>query len=208
MKKIVILAASLIMVATLSAEQVKGPYVGIGFGSTSFDDGGYVNDFSRANGININKNFGSTGIKIYGGYQFNNIIAIEASYITYGKHSISYSTIDAYVDPTALSIYANVGYNLGVNQEFRPFGILGVSNFQNAQSHNLPGGDFYEHDSFITIHAGVGFEYNPVVLNGFGFRAMYEGDFYTVDNDNSGSAFDSSYANNVTMFSLSAHYKF
>jgi len=209
MKKIVILAASLIMVATLSAEQVKGPYVGIGFGSTSFDDGGYINDLSNYAGFNINKDFSSNGLKIYGGYQFNNVVAIEASYITYGKHSISAGTLDAYVDPTALSIYANVGYNLGTQQEFRPFAILGLSNFQNGQSDNiLSGGDFYEKDSFMSIHAGLGFEYNPVVLNGFGFRVMYEGDFYTVDSDNGSSYFDSEYSNNVTMLSLSAHYKF
>jgi len=208
MKKIVLFMLSLIMVTSLSAEQ-KGAYAGIGFGSTSFDDGDYINDLSRYTGANISKDFSSSGFKLYGGYQFNNIVALEVSYMTYGKHSINWNAYTAYVDPKALSLCANLGYNFGEKEEFRPFVLLGLSSFDSGQSHNYAsGGDFYEDDTFMTFHAGLGFEYNPATLNGIGFRITWEGDFYTVETDYNSIYFDSEYSNSATMLSASVHYKF
>ena len=107
------------MTTGLLAKPVEGPYVGLGVGSTVFSDGGFSDDLKAyatriGSTVTIHDNYNSSGYKLYGGYQFNNVVALEVSYTSYGKHSLELSSGNkAELEPKAFGIGANIGYNLG-----------------------------------------------------------------------------------------------
>lgn len=212
MKKIILLAAATLMVtASLSAEPAKGAYVGLGFGSSTYNDGGYNEDLKKyrdrvAPTVGIAENYNTSGYKLYGGYQFNKVIAIEASYTDYGTYSLDYTNgNNKEMKPTAIGIAANIGYNIGEKSEFRPFAIIGLSSLSFNDSGSI---DFYENSTVAAFRFGIGFEYSPEVLKGLGFRVAYEGDYYAVTSRSTASEFKDTYTQSTNVLYIGAQYKF
>lgn len=208
MKKILILASLLLVTACLSADAPKGAYIGLGFGSSQFDDGGYAEDFDDSLiGVAVREDYSDIGHKLYGGYQFNKVVAVELSRTKYGKHSLDLSNgYRMILKPTSIGIAANIGYNLGKNSEFRPFATIGLSSLNLNETGTL---NIYSDDSGGALKFGFGFEYAPVKLHGVGFRIAYEGDFYSLDtSDYSSFYFEDAYFQSVSIFYLGAQYKF
>ena len=211
MKKIVTLATCLLLGASLNANDAKGVYVGVGVGPSQFDDGGLKDDDNAyltrtAQTYRAADSYDATGYKIYAGYQFNKIIAVEASYTGYGEQSLDYSNGDqAKVSLTSIGIAANVGYNFGKKDEFRPFVIIGVSSVNFNKSGSL---NYYSDSSTAAYKLGVGFEYAPSIFKGLGFRIAYEGDYYSVKSNATAPEFKSEYTQGDAMYYFGVQYKF
>jgi opacity protein-like surface antigen len=108
------------------------------------------------------------------------------------------------LEPTSLSISANLGYNFGNEGEYRPFATIGFANVNFNESGT---GTVYQDTSATAVRFGLGFEYTPSSLNGFGFRVAYEGDSFETTNTY-GAEFKSSYNQTLALFYLGAQYKF
>ncbi|MCW8331211.1 porin family protein [Photobacterium sp. SDRW27] len=195
MKKVVCLIP-LLLASTSSfaaAQDVRGFYVGLGVGSTSFEDDGWNGEVYDTSFDEKDNSF-----KIFSGYQFNRIIGIEASYTTYGEID---SQADNYqIDPTSFSVSANVGYTF--SNGLRPFALAGLSAVDLSQSEERLDGD-----SGGAIHYGLGLDYAPAMLNGFSMRLAYEGDLFGIEEKIS-SYTVRSYDVTVGSFYLGASYKF
>ena len=193
MKKIILSLVAGTMLATTAmaaevAETVKpaskadGAYVGLGggvsFNGVMLSKGDYVTDGTDSYDVTTLSDSSFSYI-IYGGYQFNKIIAVEASFTDYGSFSDDVKSKNGLVtrtfssDPLAGAVYANAGYTFA--NGVRPFGQLGIGYMQTNQSDTLDHVNNFD-DSFMTFHYGIGVEYAPVSLKGFGFRAAYTGD--------------------------------
>ena len=189
MKKI-ILASFLVFGLTTSAvadENAKGAYFGLGYGSTSFNDDNIGN-------VNL-KDDSDNGVKVYGGYQFNKIVGVEATYTDYGKFSYP----DTELSASAVSVAANLGYNF-LDAQLRPFALVGLSYLNISQS----GTPIYADDNTVAFSYGIGIEYAPKVLNGIGFRAEWNADIFAVTEFYS----DEDYVQAFTMFNVAVQYKF
>ena len=193
MKKVICLIPLLIASTSsfAAAQDVRGFYVGVGVGSTSFEDDGW--------GASANTSFDEkdNSFKFITGYQFNKVVAIEASYTSYGK--IDNQLANYQLDPTSISLSANVGYTF--NNGLRPFAIAGLSAIDLDQSAEVIDGD-----SGAAFHYGFGLEYAPQILNGFKMRLAYEGDFFGIEEQ--GFFSNRTYDITVGSFYLGASYKF
>jgi len=210
MKTIVILITVLFI--NLNANTTKGAYVGLGIGSSKYYDGGYNSDLRDyiarvGSSTTTSENYNSTAYKLYGGYQFNKIVAIEASFTKYGKHSLDYSTgTHLTVNPTALSLGVNVGYYFGDKNEFRPFAILGLSSLTFNET-SSPTDGF--NNTTNAIRLGLGFEYTPDFLENIGFRIAYENDYFNSDNNFfSAPEFKDTYSQYMDSLYFGVQYKF
>ncbi len=213
MKKIITLTGALLISASLYADAPKGAYVGFGYGATAFTDGGFKDDIDKflhrvSPNVTTASDYDSSGYKLYAGYQFNKIVAVEASYTSYGSYTFDFSNgFHDKLDPSSISIAANLGYNLGASAEYRPYGIIGLSALSLHETGNA---EFYSDDSGVAIRFGFGFEYTPRQLKGFGFRVAYEGDFFTMKIQDADSVpeLQETYVQSVGMLYLGASYKF
>lgn len=118
MKRTILALSALALLSTaVFAEEAKysGAYIGLGYGMTSFS----ITD----NGKELFGQ-GSSGLKLYGGYQFNQIVGVELAYNDFGKFDAksgqSYSE-----SPTNISLSANLGYAF-LDGQLRPFATLGL----------------------------------------------------------------------------------
>ena len=209
MKKIIIsaLVASALSTAVLAGPNSSGAYVGLGFGTTAYNDGDYLNEKLKLDNLDNS----ASGYKVYGGYQFNNIVGVEAAYTDYGKFSADRGFSTA---PTAFSVAANLGYSF-LDGQLRPFGTLGLSYLSSNYS-NYPktiAGDPFgadviaPDDQYASIHYGLGIQYEPDALIGFGFRLAIEADTYSIVIKETGKD-DETYAQSLSMLYLGVQYKF
>ena len=170
-----------------------GFYIGVGVGtgaySAAITDGDYYIDTDgdgSSSGSNIKgddldglDDTSSTAI-VYAGYQFNKIIAVEASYTDHGSYSGELDLTKGFKKkPESLAVYANAGYTF-FNGQLRPFGLLGLGYIDTNQSraYDLLGVD----DTAVSLHMGGGVEYYPTALKGMGFRLAYTVDFFSDNN--------------------------
>jgi hypothetical protein len=207
MKKII---SSLIIFLILpnylfASEDGSGTYFGLAGGYSTYNAGFFANHYviEDDTGITFTKSFSesATGFKVYGGYQFNKIVAVEAAYTEYGEFNAkNYSQ-----DPNSFSVYANLGYNF-LNGQLRPFGMVGLGYLKSFQSHDL-----LEQD-FVTFHGGAGIEYSPTIFKGVGFRASVDWDINTKFQngvDDSNNQVDSIlFFQRYSLWSLAIQYKF
>ncbi len=200
MKKSILLLAllSACSYANAATNDVSGVYLGGGFGTTDFDDGGDFNSYN----YNIDED-GST-LKLIGGYQFNRIVAIEMQYTNYGdvKYSTLFSSDKGTVDYSSISLAANVGYTFASG--WRPFAIAGLSSLE--QSYKGSGLNLKSNDNGTAFHYGAGVEYSPKKLGGLAFRVAYEGDLFVVDSGSNNINDD--YSMTIGTFYAGATYKF
>ena len=189
MKKIILvsLLAFGLTTSAIANDNGEGVYFGLGYGSTAFDD-----DNIRISNL---KDDSDNGVKIYGGYQFNKIVGVEATYTDYGKFSYP----DAEISAPAVSVAANLGYNF-LDAQLRPFALVGLSHLNISQS----GTPIYDDDDTIAFSYGIGIEYAPTVLNGIGFRAEWNADIFTVTKLFN----DEDYVQAFGMFNVAVQYKF
>jgi len=202
-------ATSTSSVQTAEENTGKGFYVGVGLGGSFYNtsltkssyylydpDGTYT-----INGSDLEQLDGSdTGYLLYGGYQFNKIIGVEGSYTDYGTFSSNIGTFEFTQKPQSYAVSANAGYNF-FNGQLRPFGLLGIGYLVTNQSDAYTQMKAWD-DDFATLHMGIGIEYYPTVLKGFGVRASYTADSYVSDVDTR----EISTADKVSQTTLWQHY--
>ena len=175
--------------SAIASEDGSGAYAGLAYGNTAFSDDGAL--------LSTLKDDSDKGFKVYGGYQFNKIVGVEATYTDYGKFTYNDGkTLEA----TAMSVGANLGYNF-LNGQLRPYALVGLSYLSLDQNN----GALYDDDKTISYTYGVGIEYSPTVLNGVGFRAAWNTDIYVVDSSGTGDEYD---AQGFGILSVAVQYKF
>jgi len=215
-------AATLLLTTGVMAEETKsgvsdasGGYVGLG-GGISFNlsrlgTGDFKDDTTTFKKGTVSDSSG--GYLLYGGYQFNKIIAVEASYIDYGHFEdelesdtgLFKRTVSS--DPYAMSVYANAGYTF--ENGLRPFGQLGLGYAVINASYEAE--NIGLDDDGLSIHFGLGLEYAPEALKGFGFRVAYVEDLrYSAnyDADDNGDLKTTSLMIFNGMMYVGAQYKF
>jgi len=162
---------------SLSASDVSG-YIGLGIGSSAYVDSGFAN--KELSSVSEDIALDSMGSKVYGGVRFNKIIGIEASYVYYGHFKVNENySYKAHGFSTA----ANIGYSF-MHKQLRPFVLIGlgyvISNF-NDESLGID-------KRKPTLEVGLGFEYIPYFLYGFGVRIAFESNNFSykveANNDN------------------------
>jgi len=173
MKKIILAmgAFSLLSISAMAGDNSSGVYLGLGYGSTKYNDSNYVNEMVTAEKLNDS----DSGLKLYGGYQFNNVVGIELGYADLGKFSAG----DYSQETTSINLGANVGYSF-LDGQLRPYAILGLAmmdlKYSNSPAHisDLSG-------SHGSLHYGLGIQYEPDFLHGVGIRLAYEADRYGIE---------------------------
>lgn len=227
MKKIVMsmIAGVVLLSSTLYAEEAVKPvqnstdgfYLGLG-GGASYDLSFLSeNTYYQDNTVSYDTGTLSdsdAGYIVYGGYQINKIIAVEAAYTDYGSFSDTAKVKNTAIyrefssDPRSLSVYANAGYTF--QNGLRPFGQLGLGYMQRNVSASLENIDISDED--VTVRFGLGLDYAPSTLKGFGFRvAMVEdvvADFNYHGVDADGNDKSTVWINVNSLFYIGASYKF
>jgi len=206
MKKILtsVLVASALSTALFAGPNSSGAYVGLGYGTTAYNDGDYLKEELKIDNLETK----DSGYKVYGGYQFNNVVGIEAAYTDYGKFT---ADNDFAMASTAFSVAANLGYSF-LDGQLRPFGTVGLSYISSDYSNYPTSLDQYtlvtppanNHGAF---HYGLGIQYEPDALIGFGFRLAYEADVYAITIQRTGAS-DKTYAQGLGTVYLGVQYKF
>ena len=226
------LSASTLLAA--EAQEVntgKGFYMGAGLGASiynvSLSDSTYLikdenNVEYTVDGNNLEElDDTDLGYVLYAGYLINKIIGVEGSLTNYGAFSGTIKETNKKGDtikhkftkkPKSMAVYANAGYTF-LNGQLRPFGNLGLGYLKTYQSKTYSNLQFQ--GDFATLHYGVGVDYYPTVLKGFGVRASYVGDSYadsqidTIDGPDSTTKVDSTTLwQSYSLFFVSAQYKF
>lgn len=178
MKKTII-ALTLAAASTVAFAQNTGFYVGggVGVSDTKFNS----SDFSVGVAtIRESKDRTDTAWKLFGGYDFNKNLAIEAGYTDLGNPKYKYAGVgilaglsaQATADQTAWFVAAKG--TLPISQQFNLFGKLGVTSnhLKVSMSASLPGFSGSASKTHTDALIGVGAEY--LVTKNVGIRAEYE----------------------------------
>ncbi|MGB6019891.1 MAG: outer membrane beta-barrel protein [Sulfurimonadaceae bacterium] len=223
MKKVFRLLAlgSVLLFSALNAEEVSpeplkpdGFYLGVGGGATFnitlLSKGYYQDDTTTYSSGDLSDT--DVGFIVYGGYQINKIIAVEAAYTDYGSFSDTVSKVlqpgveTFKSDPNSVSVYANAGYTF--SNGLRPFGQIGLGYLMLNGSRSLEAIDI---DDSISMRFGLGLEYAPANLSGFGFRVAYVEDMamdVSYNADDNGNDTSTLLMNVNGMLYVGAQYKF
>ena len=198
-------------VSKTSAEKVNshanGYYVGLGFGGTGFTDGDFGKEFDNFK-VEPDKDT-SFGARVYGGYKFNKIVAVEGSFTYYGNFNYKYteggSGKAAELNPWGLNVAANLGYDF-LDDQLRPYGLIGLGYMSYSQSGKQK---LYTTDGSLATVYGFGVEYTPTVLQGVGFRLQFDSTVSAVGVTYSDPKKDDKYfMQSFNMLSLNAQYRF
>ena len=203
MKKVAVVVISVMILSTslLAGENRKGFYVGAGYGNATLDDGGlYEDPYIGLGEVESDTN----GMKVYAGYQFNNVIALEMGYTNFGKYESKSATNDFSMSPIAVNIAANLGYSF-MDSQIRPFVNLGFA-YVNNNHENLPNTVIELNDAAGAFHYGLGIAYEPNALKGLGFRLALEKDMYLTQV--TGGASDETYTQVLSLMYAGVQYKF
>ena len=216
-----LLTATLMSAESQTPSSVKenkgeGFYLGAGFGASFYNltltkSDYYVQDgdepeYHLSSDDMENMDDKSEGYLFYAGYQFNKIIAVEASYTDYGtfESTISKTVLGNVLEknytkkPTSIAVYANAGYTF-LNAQLRPFGLLGLGYVSTRQSSTYDQIDLFSDDTFVSIHIGTGLDYYPTAFHGFGFRVSVTADNYY---DNTTVAYENTTDDKITDVAL------
>lgn len=156
MIKSIAAAVAGVMVLASSPALAQGLYAGgsVGLSSMEVDANGF-------DGSDV-------GFKIFGGYRFNDYIAVEAFYTDFGEPNDGPLGIDAY----ALGI-AGVGI-LPLAERFELFGKVGVAAWD--ADFTGPGG-FSDDGTDLVLGAGVTYKFSPQ------FSGRVELEYYDIEAD-------------------------
>jgi len=150
--------------SSLQAEDSKeGVYLGLGLSSTSLDDDGYDNTLDDKD----------NGVKLYGGYRFNDYFALELEFADLGSYSYTNSLYSSDLDLTAFTVSA-VGIYPVLDKQLDLFIMLGLGSI------NLDDG-YFINDNGGVARFGVGLAYTPKSLQELSFRFGLEAYSFTVE---------------------------
>ena len=199
MKKVIVfsvLTMALSGLALLASDDGSGAYIGLGFGSTAYVDSGLIEEQTAEDEL------GSvdSGYKVYGGYQFNKIIGLEASYTDYGKFVAG----DYSHHSKSVNASANLGYSF-LDGQLRPFGLFGLGYLKNSFPND---NSTSSNEENVAYHLGFGLDYIPNGLGGVGFRLAYEGNSFAYDVDGNTTTEKDQYQQVFGILYLGALYKF
>lgn len=204
-----LLMVTLTSVSVEGAENGRGVYLGIGHAASFYNDGDYLKDEFQIDHLDGS----DTGFVIYGGYQLDEILGIEASYTDYGKFNADQKVSQA---STAYTLAVNLGYSF-LDGQLRPFTLLGLG-YINTDYKNYPdtvtidGRDYRVVDPdtrHTAFHYGLGIQYEPDLLIGFGVRLAYEGSIYILSMEQATDSSETNYyGQNLGALYLSLQYKF
>ena len=136
-----------------AAEQDAGFYAGLALGQTRLTD--WCNS---APGVTISACEDSdTGWKLLGGYRFNRYLAIEATYVDWGKVSGTANGISVSAEQTSWG--AGVVGSLPINAQFSIFGKAGF--LKTEQEIRRPGATFTRDDDEFNYGLGVKYAFAP-----------------------------------------------
>jgi len=217
MKKVIIVLLLIFLSTSVLSNQLEdeGFYIGMGAGASSNTLFLYEGNYNYSDPDNPTYTFSASslddndvGYILYGGYQINKIIAVEAAYTDYGNFRVTKFAKEYTQAPNSLAVYANAGYMFSHNQ-LRPFGNIGLGYLQKNQSHSYTRLDFKE--EIATFHSGIGVDYYPTALKGVGFRVAFSGDttidsVYTVNDNNTTES--KTLWQMYSLFYLGVEYKF
>jgi len=118
-------------VATLATAIMAGPgaaaaepFLGAGFGQTSYPDDTFIEDVCVEFGIDCNIDDSDTGFRVFTGYRFNEYVALEGAYVSYGEttgslpdlidvkakfHGITLALMPSVPLGKAVSLYGKIG---------------------------------------------------------------------------------------------------
>ena len=208
MKKIIYILTALLLTSALYAAP-KGAYIGLGYGNSDFADGGYQNDLndvlrSAGSSVRIDDDYKDSATKVYAGYQFNRIIALEASYTKFATLSLNATNQQKMeLDPSSLALTANLGYSIGKDSLYRPFVLVGISSVSIEKTGDI---DDESKKKRSGLKLGIGFEYTPKELKGVGFRIAHETDIYVLEEDIDEK--ENIYIQSLNLFYFGVSYKF
>lgn len=208
MKKNLLIFTAILLVSNLYAKPLEKSYIGLGIGMSAFIDGGYSRDVEASIApYTLKTNYNGIGMKLYGGYHFNEVLALEASYTNYGTYEMTSNTTNTThkkLNPSSYSAAVNLGFNYGDNFQNRIFSLMGLSLLQFGEN----GETRYNENKLSTaLRLGLGYEYSPI--RSIGLRVAYEGDFFLSNNlDSSLTSVQNSYTQNMNLFYLGISYKF
>ncbi len=142
-------------------------YAGAGTGTTTvYDDAIFHDIYLRTD---------DTSYKAYAGYQINRVIGVEAQYKKYGELYNRSTNNKFTVDPTSISLVANIGYTF--DNGLRPFGSIGFGRTTFNYVSNKHGS---EKDDYNSFHSGLGVEYSPSHVTPLTVRLAYEMDTFVI----------------------------
>ena len=172
MNKLIVALAITASFSTLAAQkETNGFYIGVGAGSTSFDDGGFGNSIT---GKTTTTDTESTSYKLIAGYQINRIAGIEGQYTKYGTSTTKIGSSKAFTtDFSSISIAANVGYTFDIG--LRPYALLGYS-VLNSEIENSGKNKYFANksSSMTGIKMGVGVEYAIPAVPALALRTGFD----------------------------------
>ena len=206
MKKIVLgaLLTTLLASTAMAGDNRSGLYAGLGYGNVNYSDDGLS---KRIGGSEVDD--ANTGMKVYLGYQFNNVIGLELGYVDYGKFEAKNTGKDYSYASKSYSLSANLGYSF-MDSQIRPFANLGAAYLSTKHENLLPTYEDETNDRGVAFHYGLGIQYEPNALKGVGFRVAYEIDTYATSVKTLGTSSDSdkTYTQANSLLYAAVQYKF
>ncbi|WP_305816650.1 outer membrane beta-barrel protein [Photobacterium leiognathi] len=186
MKRVILTTLSYLLLSSfafasedMAMNKYKGFYIGAGIGTTNYNikDVGELSD-DELTGYSSESD--GMSYKIFTGYQFNRIIALEAEYTKYGnlKHTFEFDDEDFTVKTkrNSFSLATNIGYTF--DNGLRPFSIIGISKvFDKHSSKDELNFKFKEKGGSVRLGAGLDYQFAGV--RGLGLRTAYEVDLYS-----------------------------
>jgi len=102
------------------------------------------------------------GWKVFGGYQLNEVLAVEGGYISFGEMDgpivpSTFGNISTSVEPTGLEVAA-VG-NFPINSQFSLFGKVGLLAWDFKANASLPGISASDSTTGTDVFFGLGAQY-------------------------------------------------
>lgn len=153
--------------ASAAIPEKEGWYLGAGIGYSHYKATKIGEVFKDGN----QKNSG-TGMKLYGGYQFDNIWAVEFEYVDFGKYTNKIPQAELSVRSSGIGI-SGIG-TIPLSSEFSVFGKLGAfTKFSKAQLQSTDGVERNQDKNTSTVPmVGLGTEYH--FTQNVSLRAEYE----------------------------------
>jgi len=201
--KLIALSTALVSALYAGDGNRSGFYFGAGVGEAGYSDDGLAKVIS---GDDVKTDNDDTNMKIYLGWQFNNVIGVELGYADYGTF-VSENPLNPYTyEAQSYSVAANLGYSFW-NSQLRPFVNLGLAYLTTKHENMNPAYQDLTDDKNIGFHYGIGFQVEPNILYGLGFRIAYEADTYftTVEGTYTN---DDDYTQTNSLLYASVQYKF
>lgn len=189
MKRIILTTLSYLLLSSfafasedMAMNKYKGFYIGAGIGTTDFNIKGvgelFDDELTGLTGYSSESD--GMSYKIFTGYQFNRIVALEAEYTKYGnlKHTLEFGdeNITVKTKRNSFSLATNIGYTF--DNGLRPFSIIGISKVFDKDS-SKDELNFKLKEKGGSVRLGAGLDYQFAGVRGLGIRTAYEVDLYS-----------------------------